>query len=118
MPDSNILKRFPLDMTMRAPVTERQSPMIFRPFRRSLKKTTEQRLMKIGLQAMIKEARLALIWWIPEKKNRLYEKMPVNPRAMMIISLPKEIAGRRPSIFNVKKMRKNEAIKNLKKAAE
>ena len=44
--------------------------------------------------------------------------MPVNPNTDTINILSNASFGRFPSIFMVKKMRKNEAIKNLKKAAE
>jgi len=42
-----------------APVTDRQSPAILRGLSGSLKKTAEQKLIKIGLQAMINDAWLA-----------------------------------------------------------
>lgn len=66
-----ISKIFPLDITIKAPVTDRQSPIILLKFNDSLKNRTEQRVMKIGLVAIINEAWFAWIYFRPEKKNRL-----------------------------------------------
>ncbi len=58
-------------MMVMAPLTDRISPRIFPGVRDSLNRSAENTLMKIGLVAMIKDARLALIKFNPVKKNKL-----------------------------------------------
>lgn len=52
------------------------------------------------------------------KKTGYRNKIPVNPSKITINILLRGSLGSPPSIFMVKKTRKKEAIKNLKKAAD
>lgn len=52
----NMSKIFPFEITIKAPVTDRHKPIILRELSVSLKNRTEQRVIKIGLVAIINEA--------------------------------------------------------------
>ena len=61
----------PFDITIKAPVTDRHRPIILLKVNDSLKNRAEQRVIKIGLVAIISEAWFACIYFRPEKNNRL-----------------------------------------------
>jgi len=110
--------RFPLEITMIAPVTEIIIPATFIRCNLSLKKYAARRAINIGLFAIMSEARPALIILSPLKKKTLYENTPVIPRSITGMICPLFSMGSVPSAFQVSKRRKTEAIANRKKAAE
>ena len=110
--------RFPLDITITAPVTEIRTPANLRSVSLSLKISQDRRVMNIGLLAMIMEARPASINLSPLKKKTLYANTPVSPRRITGKICFLRIAGKLPSIFQVIRIRKNDAVKNRRKEAE
>lgn len=64
-------KILPFEITIKAPVKERHNPIILLKLSDSLKNRAAQRVMKIGLVAIINEAWFAWIYLSPKKKKRL-----------------------------------------------
>ena len=71
MPLENRSAGCPREMTITAPKTETPMPMIFCGGSFSLKNRAENRAIKTGLLAMIRDARPASMCWRPLKKKTL-----------------------------------------------
>jgi len=103
---------------MIAPVTEMIIPATFTVFSFSLKIKAAKRAINTGLFAIISDARLALIILSPLKKNTLYANTPVIPRRIIGMTCPLFRSGSFPSVLQVSRRRKTEAIANLKNDPE
>lgn len=111
-----ISRKFPLEMTMMAPIKDKKMPVNLNMVIFSLNINIESIVIKEGFKEEIIDARLAVIYFNPEKKKKPKPTIPVNPRQMINKICEKLTRGNLPYFLITNMIRNTEAAKKRKKA--
>ena len=107
--------RFPLEITMTAPIKDKMIPANLYFVNFSLKTIIENKVIKEGFKETIIAARLAATCFNPMKKKKLKPATPVNPRHIINKNCEKLIRGNLPYFLTTNIIRNKVAAEKRKK---